>query len=163
MAVGKQTAQLKAAHRANSARELSANKVPEISVNNDDPKDRKMVGYLFLCILLCQMMLNFDSGAIPSVLNKIKAEFNMEPVDEGLMGSLQYVGLTLGSPIAGLILQKKTIKWMLLLSLFLNAVCCFAFALSPAGFKGILLAARFAIGFSQVRRVGGGGRAGGTC
>ena len=73
----------------------------------------------------------------------------MEPASQGLLGGLQYVGLTAMSPLAGYLLQNYHPKVIICMSLFTNTICVLMFALAPPGYVILLLVARSFIGVSQ--------------
>ena len=107
----------------------------------------KTVKLIFFGIFLLEVALNYDVGAVPAVLESIKEEFSMDPWMQGLLGGLQYIGLTLTSLFAGLWLQKRDVKTVLNVSLLTNVACCSLFAMSPN--QSALLLARAGIGASQ--------------
>ena len=109
--------------------------------------DRKDVVHLFKIIIVMMMVINYDSGAVPAVLNFISNDFELSPVDQGLLGGLQYIGLTIMSPIAGYLLQSKSAKRVVTLSLVFNTLFCVLFAAAPT--KGLLLFCRLGIGITQ--------------
>jgi MFS family permease len=73
--------------------------------------------------------------------------FDMQPIELGLLGGLQYLGLTVMCPIGGHLLQTYGKRRVLSIFLFLNVCCCLGFALSP--FKLMLLLCRVGIGMTQ--------------
>jgi MFS family permease len=110
--------------------------------------DRKDVVRLFKTLILMMMVINYDSGAVPAVLNFVSEDFRLTPAEQGLLGGLQYIGLTVMSPIAGYLLQNKSAKKIICWSLVvINTLFCFLFAVSPN--KGILLFCRLGIGITQ--------------
>ena len=88
------------------------------------------IHYCFAVIVFITMGVNFDSGAVPAILDTMRSVFNMQPVELGLLGGLQYLGLTIMCPIAGHLLQTYGKRRVLSTCLLLNTVCCLGFALS---------------------------------
>jgi MFS family permease len=105
------------------------------------------IHYCFAVIVFITMGVNFDSGAVPAILDTMRSVFNMQPVELGLLGGLQYLGLTIMCPIAGHLLQTYGKRRVLSTCLLLNTVCCLGFALSV--WKWMLLLCRVGIGMTQ--------------
>ena len=92
--------------------------------------DRRKRLFVFLCIL--QLVLNFDSGIVPSSLTAIKEEYDLTNTEAGALGSLVYIGLVFSCPITGYLLSTwKSQRKVILLSLGLNmgALICFLVAI----------------------------------
>jgi hypothetical protein len=94
-----------------------------------------------------QIVLNYDSGAVPAVLESISKAFGLEPYMQGMLGGLQYIGLTVSSLFAGYMLQHFSTKHVLCGSLVLNTFFCALFGLSTS--TTMLMIARTGIGISQ--------------
>jgi MFS family permease len=109
--------------------------------------DRKDVVRLFIVLILMMMVINYDSGAVPAVLTFVSKDFELSPAEQGLLGGLQYIGLTIMSPVAGFLLQNKSPKRVITLSLVANTIFCVLFSVAPT--KGLLLFCRLGIGITQ--------------
>ena len=108
--------------------------------------DRRKRLFVFLCIL--QLVLNFDSGIVPSSLTAIKEEYDLTNTEAGALGSLVYIGLVFSCPITGYLLSTwKSQRKVLLLSLGLNMGALICFVVAPS--KPLLFVARFLTGLSQ--------------
>lgn len=107
----------------------------------------RRLGRLFWGIFTGTVLLNYDSGAVPAVLPIIKERFEMTPLELGLLGGLQYIGLVFMSPIAGHLLQSHSAKRVLSISLALNTLFVAIMGFAPG--KLVLLATRLGIGISQ--------------
>ena len=63
--------------------------------------------FLFFVILLTNLLINIDHGVIPACTTVLKQELGLTDVSLGTLGSLVYLGLTLGSftatPVFGLL------------------------------------------------------------
>ena len=136
-----------------------------------------VIKLLFCVLFLLEMLLNFDSGGTPAVLEFITVDFRLTPGQQGLLGAFPYIGTLFMSPFAGQLLSRYNPKICVCVSLALNTFFCAMFAFSPvctnpegncAG-SYILLGCKLAIGISQaciliylpvwvdeVRRGGGG-------
>eukprot|EP00935_MAST-01C_sp_MAST-1C-sp1_P000066 g66.t1 len=102
---------------------------------------------LFLGLFWLEIVVNYDSGAVPAILQTLTAHFGLPPSLQGMLGGLQYLGLTVSSLFAGYLLQHYNTKWVLCSAIWLNTCCCALFALSPN--TTALLIARAGIGISQ--------------
>ena len=86
-------------------------------VDMDQLNRQRVIKKIFYTIFIAEMVINFDSGAVPAVLSSIKKDFILEPWELGLLGGLQYIGLVFMSPFAGMLLQKYPTKVVLACSL----------------------------------------------
>jgi MFS family permease len=122
-------------------------------------KEPKMwvIKLLFCVLFLLEMLLNFDSGGTPAVLEFITVDFRLTPGQQGLLGAFPYIGTLFMSPFAGQLLSRYNPKICVCVSLALNTFFCAMFAFSPvctnpegncAG-SFILLGCKLAIGISQ--------------
>ena len=69
-----------------------------------DPRPRtSKTGRLFMfgTLFMISALLNFDNGAIASSLIPITQEFGLSFSQQGFLGSLVYLGLTISSLVAG--------------------------------------------------------------
>jgi MFS family permease len=71
----------------------------------------------------------------------------MQPAELGLLGGLQYLGLTIMCPLGGHLLQTYGKRRVLSICMLLNTLCCLGFALSIS--KVMLLLFRVGIGMTQ--------------
>lgn len=104
-------------------------------------------GRLFILIVLLEIAVNYDSGAVPAVLGYMRTDFALKPSDLGWLGGLQYLGLFLMCPIAGKLLTTQNAKPIILFSILFNIAFCALFAMAPS--KGLLLFCRLGIGMTQ--------------
>ena len=116
-------------------------------VAEHDGLDGRWVRMLLVLMFFMEMFINYDSGAVPAVLSNIIADFHLEPIYQGLLGGLTYVGLTVAAPAGGFALQRYSAKTLLCFALFFNATFTALFALSWS--KPMLLLFRAGIGASQ--------------
>ena len=122
--------------------------VPEAPVRTEGKAaQNKALGRLFGAIFFVQIAINFDSGAVPAMLDQIKTDLALEPWEMGMMGGVQYIGLVIMSPIAGVVLQKYSSKTVLALALWLNLLC--VVCLATGANKWLLMMARLGIGITQ--------------
>ena len=112
-----------------------------------DKASLKVIGRMFWAVAILELVINYDCGAVPAVLEKISQEYDLLPVDQGLLGALQYVGLALALLFSGHIFQKFDTKYVLGFALLANLGMVLGFALSRS--KSVLLLTRFGVGLTQ--------------
>jgi hypothetical protein len=56
----------------------------------------KITNWLYLLIFISNLMLNVDHGVIPAAIKDLKEHYDYGNLEIGIMGSLLYVGLTIG-------------------------------------------------------------------
>eukprot|EP00928_Gymnodinium_smaydae_P028542 TRINITY_DN21736_c0_g2_i1.p1 TRINITY_DN21736_c0_g2~~TRINITY_DN21736_c0_g2_i1.p1 ORF type:complete len:587 (-),score=118.80 TRINITY_DN21736_c0_g2_i1:302-2062(-) len=110
-------------------------------------EDRGMVTKTYILLLLVNIFINYDSGAVPAVVDVIQAELGLTPSNMGLIGSMQYWGLFVISPFLGFMLKKFSQKEVLGVLLYLNAGTCVLFAYAETFAQ--MMTTRLAIGISQ--------------
>lgn len=94
----------------------------------------------------CNILLNFDNGALPACLNKLMDELHYDKVEMGSLGSYVYFGFVIGSMANGSIFVRYlTYKQILLLSFSLNG--CGALLFTWVVKYYALAFARFMCGF----------------
>lgn len=111
----------------------------------------KTVG-LFYAILLTQIVLYLEAGAIPCLLDELSAAMKMTAAQQGALGGIVYLALSVASPFCGYLFQHFDAKAVLATSLFANNAFVLLFALSPTKNEyatQILIAARALIGLTQ--------------
>ena len=67
--------------------------------NPGQSKNRMSKGYtyfLFLVILLMNMLINFDHGVMPAAAVAMKEDLVLNNTEYGWLGSVVFIGLTLG-------------------------------------------------------------------
>eukprot|EP00667_Euglena_gracilis_P005513 EG_transcript_5551 len=135
--------------------------VVEAQPENEKHADLKHKKLMFFYLIIMQILLNYDSGAIPPSLvgrpcvdcgdryhgDGIKAQFHLSIFMEGALGSLVYLGLTVASFFAGGMLQTYSPKRVLGGALLFNCLSCFLFSASHSLY--FFFFSRFAIGLSQ--------------
>eukprot|EP00743_Colponemidia_sp_Colp-15_P000739 GILK01000818.1.p1 GENE.GILK01000818.1~~GILK01000818.1.p1 ORF type:complete len:578 (+),score=69.61 GILK01000818.1:89-1822(+) len=111
-----------------------------------DP-DARMRKWTFAAIFVINILVNYDSGAVPATLDQIKTEFDLSTTEQGLLGALPYVGLTAISTVSGYCLQTYSAKKITAISLISNMIAGSAFAMAPEKFT--LFASRLITGVTQ--------------
>ena len=69
-------------------------KQPSGSINTE-PSLTKWTIYLINA--LANMLVNFDHGIVPAATKEIKSDLNLDNIQLGLLGSVVYCGLLVGS------------------------------------------------------------------
>ena len=87
-------------------------------------------------------------GILPASSTKIKYELGIENSQFGTLGSVVYLGQTIGSAMATVVLSKYNIKLVLSSCLFLNIASLIVFTLTDN--YTILVVCRIFTGFFQV-------------
>ena len=112
------------------------NSIKDTTTDDYDLQTIKMIPYrrpfskmkrksIFILIFMINILINVDHGAIPAGTTALKKENNLDNVALGMIGSLVYLGLVLGSISAGPIFASYSSKWVVILSLLLS--CCFLY------------------------------------
>lgn len=103
---------------------------------------------LFFSFVATQAISNLDTGACCVLFafpaGQVTAEFDLSAVHVGAVGSVMYVGHTLGCFLGGSLIQRYHPKYLLICSLLLNVLCLTSFSLSSS--FGLFIAARFVSG-----------------
>lgn len=104
---------------------------------------------MFFIIFLSNILINVDHGTLPGCRDQIEKKLNVKDFEYGILGSLVYVGLTLGSAFAtGLFSKGEYIKPTLVVTLLLNAVSLFLFTMTSSFI--MISPIRLMIGFFQI-------------
>ena len=126
---------------------------PSLSRQSSHPPPHPDSGnrYLFPFILLCQIIIYMEAGAVPALLNVLGADFSMSFWSLGLMGGIGYLALSLGCPLATYSFRRWDVPRVLGCAIMLNAAATAVFAMCPLGRQWVwlLIVTRGLIGFSQ--------------
>ena len=79
------------------------------SSSSSEPK-LWVIKLLFCVLFLLEMLLNFDSGGTPAVLEFITVDFRLTPGQQGMLGAFPYIGTLFMSPFAGQLLSRYNPK-----------------------------------------------------
>lgn len=94
------------------------------------------------------MVLFFDNGIPPAISIKFKQELGLGDAKFGMLGSMIFVGQTLGSFLSSPVLQKVNAKYVLSFALFVDIVTLLGFCIFEAYW--MLAVLRVATGVMQV-------------
>ena len=109
-----------------------------------------LLSNLLLHLLLSNVLLYLEAGAVPALLVTLAEEFGMDQSQQGFMGGVVYLALSVGGPVAGVLLKKYNPRVIIGLSLILNNFAMLVFALTPPGYPSLLILWRGLVGFTQV-------------
>ena len=112
------------------------------------PFSKQKRKFIYVLICLINIFINFDRGAIPAGTTEIKEKNKITNAELGMIGSLIYFGLILGSFSGGYFFSKYASKWLVITSLFIFAFFLYSFTL--LGSCGGLYLCRIGCGFCEV-------------
>ena len=112
------------------------------------PFSKKKRKFIFLLICLINILVNLDRGAIPAATTEIKNKNNISNAELGMIGSLLFLGLTLGSLTGGYFFSKYSSKWVVIISLF--SFCFFLYSFTILESSGGMYLCRIGCGFCEV-------------
>ena len=95
---------------------------------------KREASYIFKYIVLVQVIMYMESGAIPALLNTLKApeNFDLRKIEQGALGGVVYLMLSLTCPFAGLLFRKFEAKDVMSFALLFNLTATLAFAFTPS-------------------------------
>lgn len=88
-----------------------------------------MLALIFTHMSLTNILINFDHGVIPAAVNQIKLDLGLNNINVGLLGSLVYLGLTLGSILTAPLFTKCNPKIVISIAMLLNGASLIIFPL----------------------------------
>ena len=104
--------------------------------------------WMFVAFCLLEIVANFDAGLLPAVEMHMSREYTLAHTQAGLLGSLVYFGMVVGTPVAGYFLTNTTNQNVIvILGALLNSISIMMFALAPT--QHFLYLGRFLMGVSQ--------------
>ncbi|KAG9415950.1 hypothetical protein AC1031_000335 [Aphanomyces cochlioides] len=108
--------------------------------------------YLFKYFIFAQIFVYMEAGVVPALLLDFTVAFGLTPQEQGLLGAVVYIALSIGSPLCGYLFRHYSPRLVLGASLVVNNLCVLAFAFTPVGewySSPLLILLRGAIGFTQ--------------
>ena len=113
---------------------------------------REQATYLFKFLLLTNCLQYLEAGAVPAELLNLSSAFNMGHGQQGLLGGIVYIALSLGGPCAGYFLRHFDHRAVVGTSLIINNVFTLLWAFTPVNYvfsKPMFISFRFVMGLSQ--------------
>lgn len=108
--------------------------------------------YLFKYLLAANFLEYLEAGAVPALLLTISSSFSMNSGQLGLLGGIVYLSISIGGPFAGYLLRHYDHKFILGISVMLNNIITFLWALTPLNWvysSWVFIGLRFCMGFTQ--------------
>ena len=81
-----------------------------------------MLKLAFLVVLYLNLIINFDHGVMPAGAIAIKEELEVSNTEYGLLGSIVFAGLVLGSLAATFVFNSVNTKAVLITVMAFNAM-----------------------------------------
>ncbi|BAM41249.1 major facilitator superfamily MFS-1 protein [Theileria orientalis strain Shintoku] len=103
--------------------------------------------YLFILNIFFDVLINYEAGSVPVMLNWIQEEFKFTTTELGVMGSLNYVSTVMPCTLWSYLFTYHSSKKSLLASILIVEVSMILFGLSVH--KYMFFAAKFFKGFGQ--------------
>lgn len=115
-------------------------------------KTRAEAGYLFKYLIITQIVVYLEAGAIPCLLDQLSVDLHMNATQQGALGGVVYLSLSAASPLCAYFLQRFDPCHVLGASLILNNLATLVLAVIPTGHTfsaNAMIVARAMIGFTQ--------------
>ena len=107
-----------------------------------------VVNMLFVVVLFMNVLINIDHGVMPAGSIVIKDDLDINNTEYGLLGSIVFIGLTIGSIAATYLFQNYNTKYTLMTIMTLNGLSQAIFTMTKHYL--LLCLSRFLTGFFQV-------------
>jgi MFS family permease len=102
----------------------------------------------FFLLFIINLLVNLDHGAIPAGTTELMNDLKIDHVTLGTIGSMIFLGLTLGSVIAGPLFSSYSPKIIVIMGLIISSSFLYVFTTAHNFFA--LAASRVGCGFFQV-------------
>ncbi|TMW57839.1 hypothetical protein Poli38472_014442 [Pythium oligandrum] len=113
---------------------------------------RAEASYLFKYLIITQVFIYLEAGAIPCLLDQLSVDLHMSATQQGALGGVVYFSLSAASPLCAYLLHRFNPRHVLGASLVLNNLATLVLALTPTGYAfsaNLMIIARALIGFTQ--------------
>ncbi|KAI9918865.1 hypothetical protein PsorP6_011936 [Peronosclerospora sorghi] len=108
--------------------------------------------YLFKFLVLAQVFMYLEAGAVPSLLQEFTRTFSLSPQDQGLLGAVIYISISLASPWCSTLFRRFYPRELLGVSLVVNKLAVLGLACAPTSAwysKILLISVRGCVGLTQ--------------
>ncbi|RMX65497.1 hypothetical protein DD238_003644 [Peronospora effusa] len=108
--------------------------------------------YLFKFLILTQVFMYLEAGAVPSLLQQFTLTFRLNPQEQGLLGAIVYITISLASPWCSTLFRRFDVRLLLGVSLVVNNLAVLGLACTPTMTwysKSLLITLRGLVGLSQ--------------
>lgn len=115
-------------------------------------KTRAEASYLFKYLIITQIVVYLEAGAIPCLLDQLSVSLGMNATQQGALGGVVYLALSAASPLCAFFLHQFNPQHVLGLSLIFNNIAVLMLAFTPTGYAfsaNMMIVARGLIGFTQ--------------
>jgi len=138
-------------NRDNSPTDLSADNPvsPNALVSSQKVSNKDhILKIIYAVACFANLVINLDHGILPACTQEIKRDLKIDEFKLGLLGSVVYIGLMLGSITSGPLLQTYSSKKIIAFSTLGNIISLFIFPMTENFF--LLCLSRGLVGFFQV-------------
>ena len=111
-------------------------------------KTDRTLKFMYVVACFANLVINLDHGILPACTQEIMRDLHIDELGLGLLGTVVYVGLLLGSITSGPLLQNYSCKKIIAGSTLGNIISLFIFPISENFF--LLCLSRGLVGFFQV-------------
>ncbi|KAE8977623.1 hypothetical protein PF005_g25475 [Phytophthora fragariae] len=108
--------------------------------------------YLFKFLVLAQVFMYLEAGAVPSLLQQFTLTFRLSPQEQGLLGAIVYISISLASPWCSTLFRRFDPRQLLGVSLVVNNLAVLGLACTPTTAwysKSLLISLRGFVGLTQ--------------
>ncbi|KAG7401861.1 hypothetical protein PHYBOEH_010324 [Phytophthora boehmeriae] len=116
------------------------------------PSRRASSEYLFKFLVLTQVFMYLEAGAVPSLLQQFTLTFRLSPQEQGLLGAVVYISISLASPWCSTLFRRFDPRQLLGVSLVVNNLAVLGLACTPTTAwysKSLLIMLRGLVGLTQ--------------
>lgn len=82
----------------------------ETKAVEEEEAEQGKVTLVFAAFCFLEITANFDAGVLPACVGEVMVEFGLDYGVAGFLGSLVYVGMVIGTPVAGYYLTNTTFQ-----------------------------------------------------
>ena len=120
----------------------------ETKAAEEEVAEQGQLTLVFVMFCLLEVTANFDAGVLPACVGELMTQFDLDYSAAGFLGALVYVGMVLGTPVAGYYLTNTTFQNRLIAgAAALNSLSTLMFAFADS--RATLYTGRTLMGFSQ--------------
>ena len=82
----------------------------EAKAVEEEEAEHGMITLVFVAFCFLEITANFDAGVLPACVGEVMVEFGLDYTVAGFLGALVYVGMVIGTPVAGYYLTNTTFQ-----------------------------------------------------
>ena len=118
----------------------------DVDLIEDLGYQKGILKFVAIIVFVQNWTINLDHGALPAAIDALMKDLKIEELQVGLMGSLLFFGLVIGSATATYVMGKCQYKYLLGAAMILNGCALLTLTLTDNFY--ILCAARLIGGFA---------------